>query len=80
MTAGARYPNLLDTVHFVASWESPYIQLADLGAYFTMRAWRAGGWKKPGADAHYNHFIAPAVKAVRVYPPGYTPVPQYSDG
>jgi hypothetical protein len=79
-TAGARYPNLLDTVHFVASWESPYIQLADLVAYFAMRAWRAGGWKKLGADAHYDRFIAPCVKAVRVYPSGYARVPESNDG
>ncbi len=53
---------LLDTVHFVDSIESPYIQLADLVAYFIMRAWRAGDWCAPGHEPHYDQFVRPAIR------------------
>lgn len=61
--------NLLDTVHFVDSHESPYIQLADFVAYFIMRAWRAGTWEAPGPEAHYDELVRPAIRRAYHYPP-----------
>jgi hypothetical protein len=68
-----KYPNLVDTVHFVDSRESPYIQLADFVAYFIMRAWRAGNWLQPGPEPHYQKFVRQAIKRA-LAPPGH-PVP-----
>ncbi len=59
---------LLDTVHFVDSRESPYIQLADFVAYFIMRAWRAGHWERPGAERYYDEFVRPVVRKAYRYP------------
>jgi hypothetical protein len=62
------FVNLLDTVHFVDSHESPCIQLADFVAYFIMRAWRAGNWERPGPEPHYDEFVRPAVRGAYHYP------------
>jgi hypothetical protein len=70
MAAGVdAFTNLLDTVHFVDSHESPYIQLADFVAYFIMRAWRAGSWEQPGSEPHYDEFIRPSVRQCFLYFP-----------
>jgi hypothetical protein len=69
------FTNLLDTVHFVDSHESPYIQLADFVAYFIMRAWRAGNWEQPGSEPHYDEFIRPSVRQCFLYFP-----PKQNDG
>ena len=63
------FVHLLDTVHFVDSRESPYIQLVDFVAYFIMRAWRAGNWEEPGKEPHYDEFVRPSVRRVYRYPP-----------
>ncbi len=62
------FVTLLDTVHFVDSRESPYIQLTDFVAYFIMRAWRAGNWEGPGPEPHYDEFIQSAVRGAYRYP------------
>ena len=63
------FMNLLDTVHFVDSHESPYMQLADFVAYFIMRAWRAGNWERPGPEPHYDELVRPAIRRAYHYPP-----------
>jgi hypothetical protein len=62
------FVHLLDTVHFVDSRDSPYIQLADFVAYFIMRAWRAGNWERPGPEPHYDEFVRPAIRGAYHYP------------
>jgi len=58
---------LLDTVHFVDSAESPFIQIADFCAYFARRDRTASDLEIGEADPRYR-IIEPRVLGSRVFP------------